>query len=260
MKRFLLLVLLILMILMIISRKENFKSVNSDFIENNGYTDLKFKKINDIISLFKNQLNNIPQTKNTGKDGYYIPMGWDRLFIPKGKSENDVIDNLGNMDTKSFVKVLGLEQNLIASQAEKEILENRIKLLFPNCVKLENNEPLINDIVKEEDNIFTFVFYLLNPQLNIYYGKVNGKVQIQNGTVVIIKLTFKGLVTPLSVENIESSEHFLSKKYDEIQMEGKEFTKKEYIDKKLKDFEKNKQEILLRMNAYSSNRQHLKPK
>lgn len=250
-----LLILIIILLILLLSKREKFKSVNSDFIKHTGQTTYDTKELNDLVAKFMEQVRSIPQTNKEipGTQGHTISIGWDKAFVPEGVSEEKFKKNLSNLDKKSFLAVLGWEQFYEPSEVEITIIKNHINKVFHNAVK-EDDEVIIKQVVKHEDNFFTFLLYLIDPKYDMYYGQVNARMQVQNGTVLIHKLTFEGLVTPFSVMQLKSvdDDAEVQKPYSERERREQKFLSKDEIDDVVKDFEKRKNEIMLRMNAHAA--------
>ena len=204
--------------LALISRKENFHSFESDFIPNTGRMRSDQPVINAMAKRLKSQVDQVAQT------GQSIP-------------RHD-----------SFARVLGLQPNFMVSDEEVQTIQTYIMDVFPNVAPYSDATTILHELEKHEENFYSFVFYLQDSQIPLYYGRVKATIQIQNNAYFIHQLTFQGLVTPLSVHQIASIEDLPQKHYHERERVEPKFLNKEQVKAKVQAFEDRKDELILLRN------------
>lgn len=254
--------MILLIVLGYANERETFKSFSSDFIEQTGQKQFETAKLSKIVKKFEDQLNSIPTTgkKLPGSGGHTVSIGWDPLYIPEGKTEEEVRDNLSNMDKKSFLKVLGWDELFTPSEAEVDILKSKVKLLLPNVITAPAaSGTVIHKLTKHEDNYFTFVVYLSDKDYNMYYARVKGLAQILNGNVIIHTITFDGLITPFSVMHVRSSiyDYILHKPYGERQRREPKFITGDDIRRVVNNFDKQTKGLIMERNIHAANQPFL---
>ena len=212
------LLIIAIVFLALMSKKEYFSSHESDFIKQTGRMQSDQPTLNTLALKLKKQIDTTVQTGNK---------------IPQ---------------KESFMKTLGLEPNYLISDEEYRNIRMYLNRLFPNIVQ-SNNASVIQELQKHEDNHYSFVFFIEDSDMRLYYGRVKALVQVQNNVFYVHSLKFEGLVTPLSVQQIDSIEDIPKKGYAESERAEPKFLTQQEVDEKVKEFERRKENLLRYFNA-----------
>ena len=211
------LLIIAIIFLLVLSRRERFSSFESDFIQQTGKMRFDQPSLTALAQKLKQQIDDTAQTGNK---------------IPQ---------------KESFVRTLGLEPNYIITDDEYRSIRMFFNRIFENIVKV-NNATVIEQLQKHEDNHYSFIFYIEDPDMKLYYGRVKALIQLQNNDFTIHSLKFQGLVTPLSVQQIDSIEDVPKKNYAERERTEPKFLSEQEVKEKVKEFDRRKENLMLLMN------------